>query len=57
MSLQERRVHATMCEVQARKELLVLFAACASWTNQILTGRNSSTKYAQKSLKFSAHYK
>ena len=46
-----------MCEVQAWREPLVLFAARASWTRQILTGRNSSTKCAHKSLKSGAYHK
>lgn len=46
-----------MCEVQARREPLVLFVAGASWTSQVLTGRNSVTKSVQKSLKFTAHHK
>lgn len=43
-----------MCEVQAKREPLVGFAARASWTSQILTGRYLSSRYVAKSLQFSA---
>lgn len=36
MASSERRVHATMCEVQAQRETLVLFVACTSWSSQVL---------------------